>query len=58
VTVLVDRDAAQRLGVSMASISAVLNNSFSQRQISVMYGARNQYRVVMGVAPRYAQDPD
>ena len=58
VSVLVDRDAAQRLGVSMAAISAVLNNSFSQRQISVMYGARNQYRVVMGVAPRFAQDPD
>ena len=54
----VDRDAAQRLGVPMASISAVLNNSFSQRQISVMYGERNQYRVVMGVAPRHAQDPD
>ncbi len=58
VSIEVDRDAAQRLGVPMASISAVLNNSFSQRQISVMYGERNQYRVVMGVAPRHAQDPD
>ena len=56
VSVVVDRDAAQRLGVPMESVSAVLNNSFSQRQISVMYGARNQYRVVMGVAPRHAQD--
>ena len=42
----------------MASIAAVLNNSFSQRQISIMYGERNQYRVVMGVAPRHAQDPE
>ena len=42
----------------MASISAVLNNSFSQRQISVMYGDRNQYRVVMGVGSRHAQDPE
>jgi len=56
VSIVVDRDAAQRLGVPMESVSAVLNNSFSQRQISVMYGARNQYRVVMGVAPRHAQD--
>jgi multidrug efflux pump len=55
VSIVIDRDAAQRLNVPMASISAVLNNSFSQRQISVMYGERNQYRVVMGVAPRYAQ---
>jgi multidrug efflux pump len=58
VSLQIDRDAAQRLGVPMASISAVLNNSFSQRQISVMYGERNQYRVVMGVAPRHAQDPE
>lgn len=58
VSIVIDRDAAQRLGVSMASISSVLNNSFSQRQISVMYGDRNQYRVVMGVAARHAQDVD
>ncbi len=58
VSLQIDRDAAQRLGVPMASISAVLNNSFSQRQISIMYGERNQYRVVMGVAPRHAQDPE
>src|SRR5690606_14970184 len=30
--------------------------SFSQRQVSVIYGPLNQYRVVMGVDPRYAQD--
>jgi multidrug efflux pump len=58
VSLAIDRDAAQRLGVPMASIAAVLNNSFSQRQISIMYGERNQYRVVMGVAPRHAQDPE
>jgi multidrug efflux pump len=58
VSLQIDRDAAQRLGVPMATISAVLNNSFSQRQISVMYGERNQYRVVMGVGPRHAQDPE
>jgi multidrug efflux pump len=58
VSLQIDRDAAQRLGVPMASISAVLNNSFSQRQISVMYGERNQYRVVMGVGPRHSQDPE
>lgn len=58
VSLQIDRDAAQRLGVPMASISAVLNNSFSQRQISIMYGERNQYRVVLGVAPRHAQDPE
>ena len=58
VSIVVDRDAAQRLGVSMANISSVLNNSFSQRQVSVIYGGRNQYRVVLEVAPRHAEDAD
>lgn len=58
VSIDVDRDAAQRLGVTMANISSVLNNSFSQRQVSVIYGGRNQYRVVLGVAPRHAEDAD
>ena len=40
----------------MSTISTVLNNSFSQRQVSVMYGPLNQYHVVMGVDPRFAQD--
>ena len=53
---MIDREAATRLGVSMSTISTVLNNSFSQRQVSVMYGPLNQYHVVMGVDPRFAQD--
>jgi multidrug efflux pump len=52
----IDRDQAARLGVDMSLISSTLNNSFSQRQVSVMYGPLNQYRVVMSVAPKYAQD--
>ena len=56
--VVVDREAASRLGVSMATISAALNNSFSQRQISVIYRPLNQYRVVLGVAPRHAIGPE
>ncbi len=56
VELVIDRDAATRLGVSMSLIASTLNNSFSQRQVSVIYGPLNQYRVVMGVDPRYAQD--
>jgi multidrug efflux pump len=52
----IDRDQAARLGVDMSLIASTLNNSFSQRQVSVMYGPLNQYRVVMSVAPKYAQD--
>ncbi|MBV6273361.1 efflux RND transporter permease subunit [Alcaligenaceae bacterium CGII-47] len=52
----VDRDAAKRLGVDMSTLASTLNNAFSQRQIAVIYGALNQYHVVMGVAPRYSED--
>ncbi|CAM5218204.1 Multidrug efflux pump OS=Castellaniella defragrans OX=75697 GN=HNR28_001484 PE=4 SV=1 [Castellaniella defragrans] len=52
----VDRDAARRLGVQMADLATVLNNAFSQRQVAVLYGALNQYHVVMALQPRYAQD--
>ena len=45
--VMVDRTAASRLGVTMANIDNALNNSFAQRQISTIYTARNQYRVVL-----------
>ncbi len=38
--------------MKMSDISAVLNNSFCQRQVSVMYGPLNQYHVVMGVSPQ------
>jgi len=58
VELIIDRDAATRLGVSMSLIASTLNNSFSQRQVSVIYGPLNQYHVVMGVEERYAQDAE
>ena len=57
VTLVVDRDQAKRLGVDMDMVTAVLNNAYSQRQISTIYDSLNQYQVVMEVNPKYAQDP-
>ncbi|NLU01537.1 MAG: MMPL family transporter [Pseudomonas lundensis] len=57
VTLVVDRDQAKRLGVDMNMVTAVLNNAYSQRQISTIYDSLNQYRVVMEVNPQYARDP-
>jgi multidrug efflux pump subunit AcrB len=53
---VIDRDAAARLGVSIDDISNVFNNSFSQRQVSTIYGARNQYKVVLEIDPALQQD--
>ena len=57
ITLQIDREKAKRLGVDMEAVAAVLNNSFAQRQISTIYEPLNQYKVVMEINPRYAQDP-
>lgn len=57
VTLVVDRDQAKRLGVDMNMVTTVLNNAYSQRQISTIYDSLNQYQVVMEINPKYAQDP-
>jgi multidrug efflux pump len=58
INLVVDRATAQRLGVDMAMITSVLNNAFSQRQISTIYESLNQYSVVMEIDPAYAQYPE
>ncbi|NAT58585.1 acriflavine resistance protein B [Pseudomonas syringae pv. actinidifoliorum] len=57
VTLVVDRYTAKRLGIDMNMVTAVLNNAYSQRQVSTIYDSLNQYKVVMEVNPKYAQDP-
>ncbi len=56
--IVVDKDAAARLGVTQASIDTVLNNLFGQRQVSTIYNPLNQYRVVMEAAPAFLTSPD
>jgi multidrug efflux pump subunit AcrB len=55
--VVIDRQAAARLGVKIQDIDNALNNSFSQRQISTVFSDRNQYRVILEVDPRFQRDP-
>jgi multidrug efflux pump len=57
VDVVIDRDAAARLGVNTAAIDNALNNAYSQRQISTIYALRNQYKVVLEIDPRLQTDP-
>jgi multidrug efflux pump len=57
-SITVDRDAASRLGVSAQLIDNTLYDAFGQRQVSTMYRQRNQYHVVMEVAPQYWQQPE
>ncbi|BAT61917.1 multidrug resistance protein MdtC [Variibacter gotjawalensis] len=54
----IDRDAAARLGITVAQINNTLYDAFGQRSVSTIFVARNQYRVIMEVAPEYWQNPE
>ncbi len=56
--ITIDRDTAARLGITVAQIDNTLYDAFGQRQVSTIYNARNQYHVVMEVAPQYWQNPE
>jgi hydrophobe/amphiphile efflux-1 (HAE1) family protein len=56
-SIAINRQAAARLGVRISDINSALNNAFAQRQVSVIYTQRNQYRVILEVDPRFQQDP-
>ncbi len=55
---VIDRDAASRLGITASAIDNVLYDAFGQREVSTMYTALNQYFVVMEVDPQYQLSPD
>jgi len=55
--VVIDRDAASRLGVSPADIDNTLYDAFGQRQVSTLYERYNQYHVILEVDPKYQFNP-
>ena len=57
VNVVIDRDAAARLGINTTAIDNALNNAYSQRQVSTIYAERNQYKVVLEIDPQLQTDP-
>ncbi|MGA2098358.1 MAG: multidrug efflux RND transporter permease subunit [Candidatus Acidiferrum sp.] len=56
-SLVVDRDTASRLGVTMDAIDNTLNDAFGQRQVSTIYKGLNQYHVILEVMPSAQQDP-
>jgi hydrophobe/amphiphile efflux-1 (HAE1) family protein len=57
VSVAIDRLAASRMGVKITDIDTALNDAFAQRQVSTVYTARNQYKVVLEVDAPFSRDP-
>ncbi len=54
----IDRVSAARLGLNAAQIDNALYDAFGQRQVSTIYKDKNQYHVVMEVAPAFWQSPE
>ncbi len=52
----INRDAAARLGITIAAIDNALYDAFGQRLISTIFTQTNQYRVVLEVAPEFQQN--
>jgi multidrug efflux pump len=55
--IVVDRDAAARLGVSVAAVDSALYDAFGQRQVSTIYSDINQFKVVVSALPNQAASP-
>lgn len=57
---IVDRDAASRLGLTASQIDNALGDAFAQAQVSTIYNpfSPQQYHVVMEVAPEFWQNPE
>lgn len=53
----INRDAAGRLGISMAAIDNALYDALGQRLISTIFTQTNQYKVVLETAPRFRLGP-
>jgi hydrophobic/amphiphilic exporter-1 (mainly G- bacteria), HAE1 family len=50
------RDRAAVLGVSPQQIESTLYNAYGGRQISTLYGANDQYNVLLELDPRFQKD--
>src|SRR6201995_4408752 len=55
---VIDRDKVAQYGVTVSQVDNTLYDAFGQRQVSTIYVARNQYHVIMEVAPQFWQNPE
>ncbi len=57
VTLNVDRDKAMSLGITIQQLENTLRNAYGTYQVSTIYGASNEYKVILELDPKYQQDP-
>ncbi len=52
----IDRDKAERLGVTMQSVRSALYSAFGQRQVSTLYTSSDSYSVYLELDPEQRRD--
>jgi HAE1 family hydrophobic/amphiphilic exporter-1 len=57
VNLIIDRDKAASLGVTVEGIETALYSAFGTRQVSTILAPNNQYYVIMTLLPEYQRDP-
>jgi multidrug efflux pump len=57
-TLVVDRDTASRLGITLETIDNTLYDAFGQRIVSTMFTQLNQYHVVLELEQHFDVNPD
>jgi hydrophobe/amphiphile efflux-1 (HAE1) family protein len=57
VSVEIDRDIVARLGLTASIVDETLYDAFGQRQVSTIYTATNQYKLILEVLPDFQLDP-
>lgn len=54
----IDRDKASALGITASQIENTLRNAYGAYQVSTIYGASNEYQVILELEPKYQKDPN
>jgi hydrophobic/amphiphilic exporter-1 (mainly G- bacteria), HAE1 family len=54
----INRDKASALGITASQIENTLRNAYGAYQVSTIYGASNQYQVILELEPKYQKDPN
>jgi hydrophobe/amphiphile efflux-1 (HAE1) family protein len=58
INITINRDVASALGVSAEQIQSALYKAYGGGQVSTIYGASDEYQVIMELAPRYQTNLD
>jgi HAE1 family hydrophobic/amphiphilic exporter-1 len=57
VNVVIDRDRAAALGVTVSQLESSLAGAYSSGQVSTIYAPNDEYSVILELLPQYQMDP-